>query len=62
LVVSHRYESIAVIANRDSERAQAAEEVLDRVLAQQTLLVDAVSGATNTSKALLKAVENGFSR
>ena len=59
-VLMHRYEDIVVVSNKDSERARAAVVVVDRVLEQQTLLVDVVSGASNTSKALLKSIERGF--
>lgn len=35
-----------------------AEDVIDGVLKAQSLKVEAVTGATTTSKALLKAIEN----
>ena len=34
--------------------------VTDRVIESQSLHVDVVTGATNTSKALLKAIEDGL--
>ena len=34
-----------------------AEGIIDEVIAAQTLQVDTVSGATRSSKAILKAVE-----
>lgn len=39
---------------------QAAEKVLDRVLEEQCLKVDVVSGATTSSLVLLKAVEDAL--
>ena len=36
------------------------EEIIDRVIAAQNTTVDAVSGATVSSKALIKAIENAF--
>ncbi|PKL26231.1 MAG: hypothetical protein CVV46_15410 [Spirochaetae bacterium HGW-Spirochaetae-2] len=59
-VRAHAYEDIDVVANKDSGRARAAAAVVDRVLEEQTLLVDVVSGASHTSKALLKSIERGF--
>lgn len=59
-VNEHKYSEITIIQNRTTERAVMAEEVVGRVKEHQTLLVDAVSGATASSKALLKAIENGF--
>ena len=49
-------DSINLIRHRNG-RGRKAEVVLDRVLERQTLDVDVVSGATGSSKALLKAVE-----
>ncbi|MDL2301895.1 FMN-binding protein [Lachnospiraceae bacterium OttesenSCG-928-D06] len=37
-----------------------AESIIDDVVAQQSLQVDAVSGATVSSKAILKAIENAL--
>ena len=51
---------IDVRHGRDSEHARAAEGVVDRILAEQRVDVDVVSGATTTSKAILKAVENAL--
>ncbi len=48
---------IKVLQNRDSSYAKAAEGVADNVLDAQSLQVDVISGATTTSKALLKAME-----
>lgn len=64
-VVSARVEAgvirdINILSNRSTRRALMAEEVISRVLAKQGTDVDAVAGATTTSKALLKAVENAL--
>jgi uncharacterized protein with FMN-binding domain len=37
-----------------------SEELFQRVIAQQTTQVDAVSGSTVTSRAYLKAIENAL--
>jgi len=36
------------------------DEIISRVLNQQTLGVDAITGATASSKAVLKAIENAL--
>ncbi|AOT71241.1 FMN-binding protein [Geosporobacter ferrireducens] len=59
-VIEHKLEKIDVISNRDSSHAKKAEGVISRILEEQSLDVDVVSGATTTSKALLKAVENAL--
>jgi uncharacterized protein with FMN-binding domain len=61
-VVSGQIRTIAVVKNRTTSPAKRAEEALKRVLEQQRNDVDAVSGATTTSKALLKAVENAINK
>ena len=48
------------ILRHENGRGKPAEGVLDRVVAAQSLRVDAVSGATSSSKVLLKAVENAL--
>jgi uncharacterized protein with FMN-binding domain len=59
-VFDHCIQWVEIVSNRDNPYARKAERVVDRILAQQTANVDAVSGATTTSKALLKAVENAL--
>ncbi len=60
VVLDHRITEIVVVANRDSTHAKMAEGVLDTVVSEQRTDVDVVAGATTTSKALLKAVENAL--
>ena len=48
------------ILEHKNERGQAAEAVVDRIVAEQRIDVDAVSGATNSSTVLKKAVENAL--
>jgi uncharacterized protein with FMN-binding domain len=59
-VQEHQIVQIDVVKNRDNNHSAMAEAVIPRVLAKQTPKVDAVTGATVTSKALLKAVENSL--
>jgi len=56
----HRIVKIDLLKNRDERHARQAEGVLPRVIEKQTPNVDAVTGATTTSKALMKAVENSL--
>jgi uncharacterized protein with FMN-binding domain len=59
-VKEHKIEDIKVLKNRNTFHAKRAEGVIEKVLKNQSLKVDAVSGATNTSIALLKAIENAL--
>lgn len=54
--------NIKVIRNGTSDQAKKAERVLENVLKKQSLKVDVISGATTTSKALLKATENALNK
>ncbi len=60
VVKNHKIENINVIQNRKSKFAKKAEGVIPKILQGQTLKVDVVSGATTTSKAILKAIENSL--
>lgn len=60
LVRNARIETINILENRDSKYAKMAEGVAEKVVWQQRNDVDVVSGATTTSKALLKAIENAL--
>ncbi len=53
-------EKIEVLKNDDSVHAIKAKGVLDSIIEHQTLKVDVISGATTTSKVLLKAVETAL--
>lgn len=54
-----RIESVEIIEHING-RGKVAETVTDAVVKKQSLAVDAVSGATASSKALLKAIENAL--
>jgi len=60
IIQNHKIVEVKTIANRKSSYARFAEGVLPRILAAQNANVDTITGATTTSKALLKAVENAF--
>ncbi len=49
-----------VILEHRQERGKAAEAVVGDMLAEQKIDVDAVSGATNSSTVIKKAVENAL--
>ena len=42
------------------ERGKAAEKVIEKIIEEQKIDVDAVSGATNSSTVIKKAVENAL--
>lgn len=50
------------ILQHKNERGKAAETVVDRITAEQKIEVDAVSGATNSSTVLKKAVDNALTK
>ena len=58
-VRDHRMESIELLEHENG-RGTPAEAILDQMLQNQTTAVDAVSGATCSSKVIRKAVENAL--
>ena len=56
-----RIASIRIVKHDCSPIGKKGEAVVDRVVERQTLQVDAVSGATGSSKVLLKAIEAALS-
>ena len=51
--------SINILEHRH-ERGKAAETVIEKIIEEQKIDVDAVSGATNSSTGIKKAVENAL--
>lgn len=51
--------NIEILEHRN-ERGQAAETVIDKIVTEQKIDIDTVSGATNSSTVLKKAVENAL--
>lgn len=49
-----------IMLEHKQERGRAAEAVISDMLAEQKIDVDAVSGATNSSTVIKKAVENAL--
>lgn len=44
------------------DKGQAAEVITDRVISEQSIEIDTISGATNSSKVILKAIENALNQ
>ena len=60
-VADHRMSDI-VITKHKSGKGAPANAIVDRVLEHQSLQVDAIAGATYSSKVILKAIENALSK
>lgn len=58
-VQNHRIVGIKLIKHKN-ERGKRAEIIPQKVVESQSLNVDTVSGATNSSKVILKAIENAL--
>ena len=58
-VKDHKIENIN-IAEHKNGKGKSAEVITDKVVDSQSLQVDTVSGATNSSKVILKAIENAL--
>ena len=59
-VENHKIENIEIIKNRDSFYARLAEGITHKIIREQKVNIDAVTGATTTSKILMKAVETAI--
>lgn len=49
-----------VILKHDTDKGLIAEDITDTIIEKQSLDVDIVTGATNSSKTILKAIENAL--
>lgn len=58
-VADHKLVKTELLEHR-TERGKPAEVILDTMVSQQKTEVDAVSGATNSSKVIMRAVENAL--
>jgi uncharacterized protein with FMN-binding domain len=59
-VQDEKITAIKIIRHFCSPIGRKAERIIDQIIEKQDLGVDAVSGATGSSKAILKAVENAL--
>lgn len=58
-VIEHKITNIKIIKHENGLGGKA-EEIVDDVISRQSLEVDAVSGATVSSKCIIKAIENAL--
>ena len=58
--LDHKISKIDILDHTSSPIGKKAEKIIDTILEKQSLEVDVISGATVSSKAILKAVENAF--
>jgi len=59
-VKNHKIESVEIVQNASNALAKKAEKVVNGVLSAQSLKVECISGATGSSKAILKSIENAL--
>ena len=60
-VKDNRIEDIILLSHK-TERGKSAEIIQDEVLKAQSLQVDTISGATNSSKVILKSIEDALTK
>lgn len=60
-VNNHKITDIKLLRHKN-ERGEKAEVIPQRVIAAQSIEVDTVSGATNSSKVILKSIENALEK
>jgi uncharacterized protein with FMN-binding domain len=58
-VKNHKITNIELVKHQHGQ-GEEAEEMANRVLEAQSLMVDAVTGATSSSKVILKAIEKAL--
>ncbi len=57
----NKIENIDILEHKNG-RGKKAECIIDEVVKKQSLKVDTISGATNSSKVILKAIENAVKK
>ena len=58
-IINHQINGIGLIYHKN-ERGKKAEAILNEIKTAQSLKVDTITGATNSSKVILKAVQNAL--
>ncbi|BCN29900.1 FMN-binding protein [Anaeromicropila herbilytica] len=58
-VKDHKIQDINLLEHKN-ERGKAAEAIVDTVIAKNSIKVDTISGATNSSKVILEAIRNAL--
>jgi uncharacterized protein with FMN-binding domain len=61
-VSNHRISQVTLETERKSVYVNYARPVTDRIVEKQNTLVDAITGATTTSKCIMKAAENALKK
>jgi len=59
-IQNHKIIEIGIVEHFCSPIGKKAEKIIDRIIEAQNLDVDTISGATASSKAIIKAVENAL--
>ena len=59
LISDHKIDSIDILEHKNG-KGKKAEKIIEDVLDRQTLHVDVISGASYSSKVILKALENAL--
>ncbi|MDP4091729.1 MAG: FMN-binding protein [Bacillota bacterium] len=59
VVSGHIITNIKILSHKN-ERGKKAEKIVDEIKSSQSLNVDIISGATNSSKVILQAVQNAL--
>ena len=59
-IQNQKITKIEIVKHSCSPIGKKAEKIIDQIIAVQNLDVDAISGATASSKAIIKAVENAL--
>lgn len=60
VTVKNRAISEINLIQHKNDKGESAETIIDNIVKEQSVNVDAVSGATNSSKVIMKAVENAL--
>jgi uncharacterized protein with FMN-binding domain len=60
LIKNHQIEDIVILQNRDSFYAILAEGIKFKIIRDQKINSDAITGATTTSKMLMKSIESAI--
>ena len=60
VTVKNRAISEINLIHHKNDKGEPAEKIIDNIVKEQSVNVDAVSGATNSSKVIMKAVENAL--
>ena len=60
IIRENRIIAVNIIQHRASWIGRRAESITETIIQKQSLDIDAISGATASSKAILKAVENAL--